>query len=57
MLQVKGIKLDLYTLLEELIEDCKHKGVIFEEKDFKSVDDVKMMSEQHIVNCLGCGSK
>ena len=43
MVQIKGLKIHLDTLLEELIQECKDKGVIFVEKEFKSFEDVKLM--------------
>jgi hypothetical protein len=51
---LKGIG---YIFLEELIQECKALGVVFEKRSFQNLENVMSLRENVVFNCLGLGSR
>jgi D-amino-acid oxidase len=45
------------VMMPKLIRDLKAKGVAFQQRDFRTVDDIGSLTQPVIVNCTGYGSK
>jgi D-amino-acid oxidase len=48
---------DLNIYLSDLFEKAKNKGVIFEEKNIESIEQLMQLPERVIFNCTGLGSR
>jgi len=48
---------DLTIYMNDLFDKAKQKGIIFEQRNFQSIDDVLILKDKVIFNCTGLGSR